>query len=436
MTPLVLGSTALTGMLILVALGLPVGVAMGITAFVGLWFATGGAFLISTLETLPFAITNDYAFLVIPMFVFLGTLSARTGMTTEIFDAAQKWTSSFKGSLYYATTLAAGGFGAINGSTVVSSALFSRMALPEMEKHGYSAALSAGCICAAGTFAALIPPSIAMVVYALITSQSVGVLLLAGLMPGLLTILIYVIGLFFIVRIWPSVAPQNQQPVQWSEKLASLKGLWAFCLVMLVVIGGIYSGVMFPSSAGAAGVTGLLIISLLRRNLSGVGLKESLRQAAVVTGTLFVIIIGGLFLSRFLLISGFIGEITSVANRVEFAPFQLILGVVLIFLILGMFIDGLSLMVMAVPILHPIAVETGLNPVWFGVIVIKMIEIGAITPPVGLNLFAVLGASEGRVKAAALFRGVLPFILLEVIILGLLIGAPQISLWLPDLVLN
>lgn len=431
MDSLVVGFSSIAALLVLVALRVPVGIAMAVVSVTGLGVVAGLPFVLTTAETLPYAVASEYAFVVVPMFMLMGALTAATGITGELYTAAHRWTSGVKGSLYYATTLASGGFGAINGSTVVSSVLFTKIALPEMQRFGYSMPVSAGCICAAGTFAALIPPSIAMVIYALLTNQSVGALLMAGVVPGLLTIGVYLVGIRLLLAFRPDIAPGTTETFTWSEKLRSLKSLWAVIILITLVMGGIYSGVMFPSAAGAVGAGGALLIGFARRRLDGRSVWESLRESVVMTSVLFLIIIAGQLLSRLLLFSGFVADITAFAGGAGLTLPLFMVGIVVLYLILGMFVDGVSMMVMTVPFLHPIASSLGADPIWFGVVIVKLIEIGAITPPVGMNLFAVIGASKGAVKAATLYRGVAPFLLMELVTLGLIIGVPTISLWLP-----
>ena len=430
--PILIGCVTIAALLALVAVRVPVAIAMVVVSVAGLATVAGPAFVLTTTETLPYAVASEYAFVVVPMFMLMGALTSATGITGELYTAAYRWTSGMKGSLYYATTLASGGFGAINGSTIVSSVLFTRIALPEMQRFGYSMPLSAGCICAAGTFAALIPPSIAMVIYALLTNESIGALLIAGLVPGLLTIAVYLVGIRVLLAARPQIAPATTYRFSLAQKVTSLKGLWAIILLIVVVLGGIYSGAMFPASAGAVGAGGAMLIGFARRRLTGHSLWTSLQEAVVMTAVLFLIIIAGLMLSRLLLFSGFVAELSGFATNAGLTLPVFMIGVVILYLVLGMFVDGVSMMVMTVPFLYPIASDLGANPIWFGVIVVKLIEIGAITPPVGLNLFAVIGASDGVVRSAALYAGVLPFLVMEAVTLTLLMAFPAISLWLPS----
>lgn len=431
MDPITIGTIALAAMIGAVAGGVPVGIAMIGVASLGMYLSAGWLFMLTTLETLPFAVSADYAFVVLPMFMLMGALTSQTGITGELYTAAHRWVSGMRGGLYYATILASGAFGAINGSTVVSAVLFTKIALPEMIKHGYNKGISAAAICCAGTFAALIPPSIALILYGLLTNESVGALLIAGVVPGLLTIAIYMLGVGVMLRFKPSWAPSLDVKFSFKEKMTSLKPLWAIVILIVLVMGGIYTGAIFPSAAGAVGSAGAIVIAIMRRRMPADKFWAALRESLSITAALFLIIIGGLLFSRLLLVSGFVSTITDVMIAMELTPALFVAMVIVLYLVLGMFVDSISLIVMTIPVLHPIAVAFGLDPIWFGVVIVKLIELAVITPPVGLNLYAVIGASEGKVSSAELFRGVAPFILFELVTLAIIIAVPQLTLWMP-----
>ena len=418
-------------MLILIAIGVPVAVALMAVAALGMWAYAGLPFLLTNFETLPYAISTEFALFVIPMFVLMGALTAASGLTAELYVAAHRWTSGLRGSLYYATTLASAAFAAINGATVVSSLVFTRIALPEMIKFKYHPGLSAGAICAAGTFAAMIPPSIVMVLFAILTGESVGKLLIAGIMPGLLTVACYVVGIRLLIHFRPHLAPDRTEHFSLREKLSSTRSLWAVIVLFLVVFGGIYSGLMFPSVAGAVGAVGALLIGIVRRQLRGPQIWTALKEAAATSAVLFLIIIGGLLFSRLLLVTGFITGLTDTISSFGLTPWAFILLVVALYLVLGCFVDTISMLVMTVPFLAPVAHHLGIDIIWFGIIIVKLVEIAAISPPVGLNLFAVLAAAEGRISSQELYLGVIPFLVIESVTMILLLAFPQITLWLP-----
>ena len=425
------GSVAILALLALLAFGVPVGLAMAAVASVGLYLEIGPTFVLSTFESLPFALTSDYTFVVIPMFVLMGVIASHAGIIGDLYTAAFRFLARFKGSLYMATVLAQGCFAAVSGSTVVASSVFTRMALPEMLRFGYSGGVSAGCIAAAGTLAGLIPPSIAMVLYAVLAGQPIGQLLIAGIMPGLLSIVAYIIGTRVFLLAKPNWAPPVGEHFSWTQKFTSMKRIWPIVLLMFIVLGGIYGGVFPPSAAGAVGAAGALLIAVSMRRINLAQIWMSLKEAARTTAMIFLIVLGGMLLSRFLTISGFIGELRMLVIEAEVGVYTFLGITVVLFLLLGMFIDSVSLLILTVPFLFPIAQSLEMHPVWFGVIVVKLIEIAAITPPVGLNLYAVLASTNGQVKSKELFQGVSPFIAIDVVVLAILIAFPMISLWLP-----
>jgi C4-dicarboxylate transporter DctM subunit len=266
---------------------------MGIVGVAGLWLAGGSAFALNTLMNLPFATASDYSFVVIPMFVLMGAIASASGITQELFGFSNLVLRSSRGALYQATILASAAFAAISGSTLVNAALFTRIALGEMISLGYDKAFAAGCIAAAGTIAALIPPSIAFVIYGLLTGESVAELLIAGIVPGLLTMVVYMIGTGFIVRARPHLAPSPQPRATMREIGRSARGLWATFLLASIVIGGIYLGFTTPSGAAAVGAIGALAIAVARRKITWAALADCLRSSAAITASLFIVIIGG-----------------------------------------------------------------------------------------------------------------------------------------------
>lgn len=426
------GLLAIAALLTLGAVGVPVAYSMISVGALGMWLIGGFDFMTVTLGRLPYSILSDYSFAVIPMFILMGTLAAAAGITTELYDIFNKLLIRLRGGLYMTTVIASGVFAAISGSTIVNSAVFTKIAMPEMLRHGYNKGLSAGCIAGAGTFAALIPPSISMVIVAMLTDASIGVLLIAGILPGLLTILVYIVGIGVLVRIWPSWAPKPTVRYSFKEQAAGIGKLLPTLLLIGIVLGGIYSGFMFPSAAGAVGAMGALCIGLMRRKLRWGSFKESVISATKSSAILLLIIIGGLILSRFLVFSGFVSHVSTAIESWGLTTWQLLVVISIFYLILGMFIDPTSMMLVTIPFIFPIASAVGIDVIWFAVIIVKLVELAAITPPVGINLFTVMAASENKVSSSEIFRGVLPFVFLELIVLAMLIAFPQISTFLPS----
>lgn len=424
------GFAAMIGLL---ALGIPVAYAIGTVAILGILYAVGPVFLLSTIQSLPYAFASDYNFVVVPLFVLMGALASRAGIITDLYQAAFQLTSRVRGSLMMATVMAQAMFAAISGSTTVAANIFTRMALPEMTRYGYNKGVSAGCVAAAGTLAGLIPPSIAMVLYAILTGEPVGKLLIAGILPGILTAVGYIVGIKVMLMVRPEWAPLITERFTLKQKFKALTNTWTVVLLIGLVLGGIYAGAFPPSAAGAVGAAGVLVIALSTRRLPKGALWESLIESARVSAVLFLIVMAGLMFSRFLLISGFIGDLKTFVTAVELTTPMFIAMVIVLFLILGCFVDSVSLMVITLPFLYPISKALGIDGIWFGVLVIKLIEIAAITPPVGLNLFAVLSAAKGQLQSRELFMGVIPFLIVEAFILALMIAFPSIATLLPTL---
>jgi len=420
-------------MLFLLVCAVPVGIVLGIVGVGGMYFGLSPAFAFGQLRSLPFAVSSNYAFAILPLFILMGIVAERSGITMKLFDAANAWLRSVKGGLYQVVIVGSAMFAAISGSTMVNAIVFTRMAYPEMLRYGYSRSLSLGCIAAAGSFAAMIPPSATMVIYAIMTEQSVGQLLLAGIIPGVISALAYALGIMAMVRIWPDLAPSVIQKMPLRQRMVALTWVWPIALLFLLVMGGIYGGFFPPSAAGAVGATGAILIGILYKRGDLLGwLPLSLREAAYISCTIFVILIGGLLFSRMLVAAGIIPEIVAYFRTLELGPVGFLIGVSILLLALGCLLDTTSMLVVTLPFLFPISQEVGVNPVWFGIIVVKLIEISVITPPIGLNLFAVQSAAGPQASFGTIVRGVVPFIGIELVVLAALIAFPALSLWLPS----
>lgn len=427
------GLAGFAAMLTLLAFGVPVALAMGTVAIVGLWLTIGSTFLLSTMQSLPYSFASDYNFVVVPLFVLMGAIAARANIISDLYAAAYRLMSQVRGSLMMATVVAQALFAAVSGSTTVAASVFTRMALPEMLRFGYSPGVSAASVAAAGTLAGLIPPSIAMVLFAILTGEPIGALLIAGIVPGVLTAVAYLIGIRVMLTFRPQWAPVSKERFDWPQRFSALGRTWSILLLIAVVLGGIYGGVFPPSAAGAVGAAGALAIALGMRRLKRGDLWDSLLESARISAVIFIIVVAGLMFSRFLVVSGFIESFRVLVVDSQIGVWGFLAITFAIFLVLGMFVDSVSLMVLTLPFLYPIAKSLSIDGVWFGVLVIKLIEVAAISPPVGLNLFAVLAASGGQVSAAQLYRGVVPFLIMDMVVLALLLAFPKLSTALPAL---
>ena len=432
LSPELTGVIVVSLLLVWLALGAHIGVALGLAGFLGIYLSVGPDAAFAQIAAVPFGTTNSFALAVIPLFILMGSFATVSGITTELFRMAYVWIGGLRGGLAMATVMSSAAFGAASGSTIVNAAVFTRMAMPEMARFGYDIRLNAGCIAAAGTLAALIPPSILMVIYAVITEQSIGKLLIAGIVPGILTALIYCGGIYILARVRPDLAPLANLKFNWSERWQSLRGVYGILILFVLVVGGIYGGYFPATYAGAVGAFGAFIIALSKRRLGWSALIEVLKDAAVTTSVIFIIVVGGMLFARFLTYSGLVTTISSAMIGLGVGKYTYLLGFVVLFTILGCFIEPIAIMVMTLPVMFPVMMKAGFDPIWLGVVAVKLAEIGVLTPPVGLNVFVVKSSSPIPVTLGEAFAGVTPFIVLDFLSLGLYVAFPGMITWLPN----
>jgi tripartite ATP-independent transporter DctM subunit len=433
LSPETTGIVVVSLLLIWLVLGAHIGVALGLAGFLGIYLSVGPDAAFAQIAAIPFGTTNSFSLAVIPLFILMGSFATASGITTDLFRMAYVWLGALRGGLAMATVMSSAAFGAASGSTIVNAAVFTKMAMPEMARFGYDVRLNAGCIAAAGTLAALIPPSILMVVYAVITEQSIGKLLIAGVVPGILTAIIYCTGIYVLARVRPDLAPLANLKFTWTERFQSLKGVYGIMILFSVVVGGIYGGYFPATYAGAVGAFGAFVIALARRKLTPGSLIDVLKEAAVTTSVIFIIVVGGILFARFLTYSGLVTTISSFMIGMGADKYTYLLCFVVLFTVLGCFIEPIAIMVMTLPIMFPVMKEAGFDPIWLGVVAVKLAEIGVLTPPVGLNVFVVKSSSPIPVTLGQAFAGVTPFILLDFLSLGLYVIFPEMILWLPNL---
>lgn len=432
----VIGYASIGLLFLFLAIGVPVAVSMVTVGVLGMYFGIGGSFLGGQLASLPFATVNSYGLAVIPLFVLMGILAETANITTELFKTAEIWLRRFRGGLYQAVIVGSALFSAISASTTINALVFTRIALPKMISFGYSKSLSLGAIAGAGSFAAMIPPSITMVIYAIMTEQSIGQLLIAGVVPGMLTAFVYLLGTYLLVAFNPQLAPPITEPASWSERWSSLGRIWPIVFLILSVMGGIYAGLYPPSAAGAAGAFGAFLFAVYYKKGIRGWMGTVLQESAIISCILFAILIGGLLFSRMLVATGVIehivGSITSIADT----PLKFMILTSILFIILGCFLDTTSMLVVTLPFLYPVSVALDINPIWFGIVVVKLIEISVVTPPVGFNLFAVMSAINGQATFGDIYKGVVPFIIFDLLVLALLVFVPGLATWLPEQMMN
>lgn len=422
-------------LLIFLGVGVPIFVSLGTIGILGVMLSDGVQNGLGLLREGTFPALSTYEFVVVPLFVLMGHLAYEAGVTANAFDIGRKLLSRLPGGLALATTLASAAFGAACGSSVAASATIGKIAIPEMEAAGYDRKLACASVAAGGLLAIMIPPSIILVLYAIFTDNSVGACLLAGFFPGLLSTIVFMLGISFLVWRNPQIAPPSIS-FPWRERIKALSGGWQFILLFVVVIGGIYGGLYTPSEAAASGaLVALILLITSRGNDKLKKVKSAFFDAAQTSVFILIIILCAGYYSYFLLTAGAPNTITEFVKTLDLPPIIILLICLSIYIPLGCFLDPTSCLLITLPLIYPLLIkELGFNPIWFGVLVTKMIEIGLLTPPVGLNVFTVAGVAP-HVPIEEIFKGVSWFIVFEIISLALIVLIPSISTWLPTIML-
>jgi tripartite ATP-independent transporter DctM subunit len=372
---------------------------------------------------------TDYTFGVIPMFMLMGAFVSVSGVSKELFRAANAFIGHMRGGLGVATVLACGGFAAICGSSVATAATFSSVAYPEMRRFGYPQSFSTGVIAAGGTLGAMLPPSTVLAVYAILTQQDIGKLFMAGIVPGLLAMLLYVITIMIIVRVRPDWLPRGEQK-SWGERFRGLKDVWAPLVLFFFVIGGLYGGFFTPTEAGGVGASGAFLLGVLRGKLDKAGVREALLSATRTAAAVFTVLIGALLFGYFLTITQVPQKLTEMLTGMGVGRYGVLAMIMVMYLVLGCLMDAMAMIILTVPIIYPVIIQLGFDPIWFGVIIVMTVELGLIHPPVGMNVFVIKSVVKD-VSFTTIFKGVIPFVITDLLRLLILISFPIIALWLP-----
>lgn len=429
-------SAALTGLvgflcaLGLIAVGFPVAVAMAVVGVAGFWLLNGWTGASFILGASPFEAIFPYSFTVVPLFVMMGVFAARAGLSRSLFDLVNSFLGHVRGGLAVASVGACAIFGAICGSSLATVATMGRVAVPEMERHGYAPSLSAASIAAGGTLGVLIPPSILLVIYGILTQTSIGQLFIGAIVPGILGALLYAIAIVARVHTAPELAPSVPR-VGWRQRLSALGRVWGVLTLFTVVIGGIYLGWFSPTEAAAVGAVGAFLLALASGELTRHNLLGAVRETASLTGMIFFVLIGASLFNYFLEATNLPSTLIALVEASGLGPTTILVLIMVFYLVLGCFMDSLSMILLTVPFLAPVAQALGFDMVWFGILIVTVAEIGLITPPVGMNLF-VVQATHPRLTQAVVIRGILPFILADVVRLVILAAVPALVLWLPS----
>jgi C4-dicarboxylate transporter DctM subunit len=421
--------TGFVALFVLMMLRVPVGMAMGLVGVTGYSVIVGPGPALKLVGQTSLRTVTDYTFGVIPMFMLMGAFVSVSGLSREMFKAADAFLGHLRGGLGIATVVACGGFAAICGSSVATAATFSTVAYPEMRRFGYPQSFSTGVIAAGGTLGAMLPPSTVLAVYAILTQQDIGKLFMAGVLPGLLAMLMYVLTIALIVRIRPRFLPAGTAR-PWRERVGALRLIWAPLVLFLFVIGGLYGGFFTPTEAGGVGASGAFLLGVLRKRLNRANTREALLQATRTAAAVFTVLIGALLFGYFLTITQTPQKLTEFLTGLGVGRYGVLALIMLMYLVLGCLMDAMAMIILTVPIIFPVVTALGFDPIWFGVIIVMTVELGLIHPPVGMNVFVIKSVVKD-VSFTTIFKGVLPFVATDIVRLVVLIAFPAIALWLP-----
>ena len=414
----------------------PIAVALGGVSFGGIWLLLGLKPALNILVSIPYEFTASWTLSSVPMFLLMGYVCFHARLTDGLFQAARLWLSWLPGGLAVSSVGAAAAFSAVTGSSVACAAAIGRIAVPEMLASRYDKSLAAGVCAAAGTIGSLIPPSILMLLYGLFVDAPIGRLFMAGFLPGLLTAALYALMIIVRAKLSPGLAPATGVGASWRDRLAIIPQVGPTALLVIFVFAGLFSGFFTPTEAGAAGAGAALVIAACKSRLNLKTMWEALNETLVTTASIFIIAIGASLLTRFLALAGFTDHLSELVLAYELSQTELLIAVALVYLVLGCFLDPLGIMLLTLPIFMPLVEVAEIDLIWFGILVVKLLEVGLVTPPVGLNIFVIKGVLGDRIRTEQIYAGVLWFIAMDVVVLALIIAFPQVSLVLPDLLMD
>ena len=431
MSPLTVGIIGFIVLLLLLLLRMPIAVAMGVLGVVGMGYIVGWNAGLNLLKTAPYSSIARYGFSVVPLFILMGNFCFYAGVSRDLYYTVNKWLGQFRGGLAMATVGACAGFAAVSGSSLATAATMGTVALPEMKKYKYDPALATGAISAGGTLGILIPPSVVLVIYGILTEQSIGKLFLAGFIPGVLEAVFYIVTISIICKRNPLLGPAGGR-TNFKENVVAFKDTWMVLVLFVVVIGGIYIGVFSPTEAAGVGASGALVLALIRRRLSSQGFTSSILETVKTTAMIFTILIGAMLFGYFMSVTRLPFELASIATGLEVNRYIILGAILALYIILGCLMIPMAMIILTIPIVFPLITALGFDPIWFGIITVRLFEIAQITPPVGMNVFVIRGVAKD-VPIGTIYRGIFPFLIADICHLALLIAVPQLALFLPGL---
>lgn len=416
---------------VLMMIGVPIAFAMLAVGIAGIWLQVGEGAALGMIGQLPFSTTMSYELSVVPMFVLMGALVSRARMSQDLYALCHGFLGHLRGGLSMATILACGGFSAVCGSSIATAATMGKVALPEMRRYGYSESVAAASVAAGGTLGILIPPSVILVIYGIATGTDIGSLFIAGIVPGIVAILFYIATVWVIARLQPQNTPAAPR-TPWGARIRNLRSIGPIAGLFLLIIGGLYFGVFTPTEAGGVGAGGALMFALWRRTLGFSDFLDALTETVRTTASLFIVLIGALVFSNFVNLAGLPAALSSAIAGTGLSALGIILIILLIYLVLGMFMESMSMILLTIPIFFPVVTSLGYHPIWFGIFAVMVTELSLITPPVGMNLF-VIRSVDKSISIGTIYRGITPFVIADLLRVLVLIAFPALALWLPSL---
>jgi C4-dicarboxylate transporter DctM subunit len=430
MTSETVGLIGIVVLIILLFCGMKIGMAMALVGFLGSTYLVGIDRCLGILSTVPYSTVAFYPVTVVPLFTLMGTLVSTTGVSADLYDTAYKWAGHLKGGLAIATISACAAFAAITGSSVTGTVTLGKVALPEMKKYKYDMALATGSIASGGTLGILIPPSLGFILYGIMTEESIGKLFMAGILPGILLTLLFIIVIIIITMRSPKAGPPGPGTT-FKEKVISLKKTWPMVALFLLVLGGIYLGVFTPTEAGAIGAFGAIVITLINRKLTYKSFMNALLETGQITALIMLLVVGSFIMMRFLSLSKLPNLLAETVSSLAVPKYFIFAVIIVFYLILGMFLEIMSAIVLTIPFIYPVILALGFDPIWFGVIAVILMEMGLITPPVGMNAFALAGVCD--IPLNTIFRGNWPFVGAMMVCLIILTFFPVIATFIPSI---
>jgi len=431
MTPTITGLVGIGILLIILFSRMPIGFGMGLIGFLGFAYLVGFGPALGLLKTVPYSTFSSHSLSVIPLFILMGAFAFSAGLSRDLYQAAYKWLGHLRGGLAMATIGACACFAAISGSSMATAATMGTVTLPEMKKYNYDPALATGSVAAGGSMGILIPPSVILIIYGIITEQSIGKLFLAGFIPGMMEAVFYMVVIAIITRFKPQLGPRGPQ-TNIFEKLKALTTTWEVLTLFIIVIGGIYVGIFTPTEAAGIGAFGAFIFAVGKKRLTWTAFKESLSSSIKTSVMVFVIILGAMLLGYFLTVTRIPFDLAGYVSGLHLNRYVILILILLTFIVLGCVIETMAIILLTVPIFFPLIVQLGFNPIWFGILVVRATEIGLLTPPVGLNVFVIKGVAPD-VPIGTIFRGIFPFLIADICHVAVLIAFPQLVLFLPGM---